>query len=252
MLNEIRALRERACPLVAQAMAGLAQPEQVADKLRAYFGIEPSDAASVAAVRAGLSAMLDFLQRGDVQFFCWDACDSMCSGIRAKASPDANLSQHLIALCGDYEGAVRQGRPYLAQAEREGELFCGLDLRERMTPHNWVRTLIHEYAHVSSRLSPVRGGMLAACTPGTPGCTPEFSAISPESPRESALLLRNPDSYAHFVWAVQQGTAWRSNVPGQAGSSSGSGLAIGVGIGIGLAVAAGAIALGVYFANQEE
>ncbi|HSL71949.1 MAG TPA: DUF4157 domain-containing protein, partial [Longimicrobiales bacterium] len=114
MLNEIRALRERACPLVAQALASLDQPDQVADKLRAYFAIEPSDTASVAAVRAGLSAMLDFLQRGDVQFFCWDACDSMCNGIRAEASPEAGLSQHLIALCGDYEGAVQQGRPYLA------------------------------------------------------------------------------------------------------------------------------------------
>ncbi|HEX6288342.1 MAG TPA: DUF4157 domain-containing protein [Herpetosiphonaceae bacterium] len=259
MLQEIGQLRTAAFPIVSNALTRLDQPASVSGPLTEYFHITPDDSARVLAIRSQFEQMQTIMRGTGVTFYCYDACDPACRNNRRSAwSSTSQLEQpSIIAFCGDYTGAVSDNRAYLNQAESEAAppecSGAGLSQHDALGARNWLRTLIHEYAHVSSAARPSRGGMLAACERGSVNCTSEYYLHNPDRPREAALAVRNPDSYAYFAWAVRRGGS-PASAGGAGGQRAGGGISTGlaVGLGIGAAVLIGGIIAAAYLLSRRE
>jgi hypothetical protein len=136
MLDQIVPVLADAIPSVDGAFNKLASPAGVASQLAANFAIKPNDRASIDKIRATYSRMLKLMigtasGSGTPKILC--SSNQACHGHPANSTSGCSASGQLsITLCGDYTGPDYLGGGPNGAPKNE-----------------WVRYIIHEYAHVS-------------------------------------------------------------------------------------------------------
>lgn len=172
MLEEVGMLHGQAVPRLDNATKLLEKPADAEEPLAKNFGIKPEDASRISTIRDGLSRIRSSMANGEGIFLCRRSGDPACKtkdGKDRRATTDVE-GNRWITLCGDYDGSVGGG-VYLAE------------------PQLWIKTLIHEYAHlVGGR------GMLTEDTEAYRG-----DDKRPFPPKDPDAAVRNPDSYAWFA-----------------------------------------------------
>ena len=176
MLNEIQSVRAQAIPIVHQAGLRLRNsPNGVRGALWDHLRIRPDDQQRMPIVRNQLELMVKALAGNNVTFSCRDEMmDPMCGmgTMRARTSPTCTGSGPFdVALCGSYESSV--------QLENWPFLFGG----------SWLKTMIHEYAHVACPGS----GMIL------PAGQEFYQGRSGYPPEDPDVAIKNADSYANFA-----------------------------------------------------
>ncbi len=170
MLGEVRAHLSFAIPTVESALGKLSSPAAVSSALWDNFRVRPDDD-RVLQIRSVLRSMLEAMQGNRVTFVCRSSDeDPMCAGIRAETVPTCTSSGSIyVHFCGNYQASAQRGQPYLV-----GE--------------NWLKTLVHEYAHVGC----------TATGPIFPSGR-EFYKGRDQYPQDSDKNIRNADCYAWFT-----------------------------------------------------
>ncbi|MEO1208794.1 MAG: DUF4157 domain-containing protein [Cyanobacteria bacterium J06638_20] len=176
MLRELTELRTTARPIISNALNALSRPQSVQAQLQAHFRVNPDDSANLAIIRTQYQNMLNTMDSEEVQFWCRGIGDATCQtqgGQRRATSINCHAMSPLISMfCGNYEGSVAGGT--------------------FLSGENWVRTMIHEYAHLGC---PTVGLILSSGN--------EFYVGRPEYPGPTAeVAVKNADSYANFAIAL--------------------------------------------------
>lgn len=207
MLREINTLGQTAKTRTEQAIALIANPQSVAAPLMAHFRVRPDDTARINIIRRHLEAMRADMNGNDIRFWCRDEGDPTCRRRRAAAYNCQSSSPRYVLICGSYA---------FSAADPETRFISGSD---------WVRTLIHEYVHLSCR------------SPGEIFAHEEEVYHGREGyPPEPDRAVKNADSYAHFVMQAQEGSAGSGSALGAIlGGLLGGGAGAAAGVGIGLA-----------------
>ncbi len=185
MLNDINQLRNRAIPLVQNAVRKLATfPSDVSRQLRANFAIPDDDILKIHLIVNRLEITLNQLASNTtIRFVCNFWGDTVCrkhlGKNRVSQKHATTYLQHtpkLIRFCGDYFEAQEPGGQYLSDS-------------------HWLRTLIHEYHHVGGNL-------------GSPTMYAEYEeyykGVASDYPRSPSQAIRNPDCYAQFIMDVHE------------------------------------------------
>lgn len=188
MLREIGAIRAQAIPILEGTVEILSSsPADVSDQLWEHYRIRPNDRKRFPVVLHQFINMLSAMRNNDLTIYiCRDKNeDPLCRrGLkRAQTVPTCTVSgPFYLHFCGDYVNATRSDR---------GQYLSGDD---------WVRTFIHEYAHIG-------------CSPSTPiyPANQEFYRQGDSYPIDSPdRRIRNADCYAWFAMSVRNSTVSRS------------------------------------------
>jgi hypothetical protein len=175
MLREIWRLRAQASPIVFNATRKLMHPQRVRGPLWAHFRVRPNDLFRVAIIRNQFENMSLAIFSDDVRFMCRDQGDPSCRQRRAAADNCSSTSPRHMWFCGGYVfSSMPNGGSYLFGS-------------------GWLKTVIHEYAHLGC---PRAGGILSMGNEyymGRPGYPPS----------DPNLAIKNADSYASFAMAVR-------------------------------------------------
>jgi hypothetical protein len=184
MLSEIESNLSQAVPRVRNALTALRAPDDAAEPLRENFGVSGDDATRVGVIRGRFQQILDLMTGSDVTFLCRSRqTEPFCqpdAGGRATIASASNCARNsplMMQFCGDYD-----------QAAAGGTYFPSL------RGSNWVKNLIHEYAHLA-------GSRECAMLPaGSESYRHDSSR--PYPPRSPDDAVRNADSYAWFAMDV--------------------------------------------------
>jgi Domain of unknown function (DUF4157) len=175
-----------------------ASPKSLEAALKANFAVAPEDAESVGKIVNMLDLMSKEMKGKRVKFLCRDTKDAQCQsdkpGRLKRAETTPLGSDVFVKLCANYEMAAFYGGQFLQSG-------------------NWVKTLIHEYAHVAGTAQ--AGDKSVSIAPAAT----EFYKDGDPYPQQKEKNLGNADSYAWFVMDAASGAA--------AGSGSGSQPAVG-------------------------
>jgi hypothetical protein len=187
MLREIGVLKAQAIPIVQGAVNTLAtSPDSVAGNLWEHFHIRPTDSGRLPQVVQQFRNMLTAMRGHEVIYGCRDKNeDPMCRPnsifpVRASTSPTCTEGgPYYMHFCADYTEAARASGTY----------FSG---------GNWLRTFIHEYAHVGC----------SAATPIYPASSEFYhSSGSGYSVTNPDRMIQNADCYAWFAMSVRDRAA---------------------------------------------
>ncbi len=185
MLGEIGSNLAQAAPRVRNALGALQAPDNATEPLRANFGVESDDATRLGVIRGRFQQILDLMTGSEVTFVCRSRqsepfCQPDASGRQtiASASNCARQSQLMMQFCGDYDEAARGGTYFPA-----------------LRGSNWVKNLIHEYAHLA-------GSRECAMLPAGVESYRGDEGGRPYPPRNPDQAVRNADSYAWFAMDV--------------------------------------------------
>lgn len=186
MLQAIEANLSQGIPRVRNALAALQNPGDAARPLRENFGVAGDDATRVGVIRGRFQQMLDLMTGSDVTFLCRSRqsepfCQPDASGRQtiASASNCARGGPLMMQFCGDYDEAVRGGNYFPS-------LGGG---------NNWVKNLVHEYAHLA-------GSRECAMLPAGSESYRGDQGGRPYPPARPDDAVRNADSYAWFAMDV--------------------------------------------------
>ena len=173
MEGEIDGLRSSGLRRVQYALSQLkSSPQSVTQQLQTHFLVKPSDTASVTRIGDQLQHMADAMQPGNtsVQYWCRDqkdknACPQHGNLVRRAASNNCSSTvPNRMLFCGNYGAS-----PYLGSG--------------------WLKTVIHEFAHVG-------------CPPGgqiLPAGSEFYQGVTAYPPPDAATAIKNADSYANFA-----------------------------------------------------
>jgi hypothetical protein len=201
ILSEIRAVHPEAIARVRSAYDVLGGKDvgDFDDQLAENFKITSKDTAKVAEIRENFSRMLAMMTSGGaVEIACADVTDTTC---KDKAGKTAETSG-----CFDYkrEVADKTARPQITlcgDLPLRGGKFLYTDMEVgvvsyRRKADEWVKTIIHEYAHTLCRTF--------ERFKGEPEIEPVMHRVGTESYKgradyPTAQPTLNPDSYASFA-----------------------------------------------------
>ncbi|MBE9514091.1 MAG: DUF4157 domain-containing protein [Chloroflexi bacterium] len=179
MINEIEGKVGEAIPIVRNAISRLSSsPQGVRSQLWDHFRIRPDDS-RIPLVLGQFRSMLTEMEGHDVIFLCSDFSDPLCEGgYRGRSSNCQNSRPRYMQLCGDYSWHVDDPNSNF------------LSTRSSI---NWVKTIIHEYAHIGC-ITP----------PGILGEGNEFyRGRGTYPPGNPDIAIKNADSYAWFAMEVR-------------------------------------------------
>lgn len=172
MLNEISNNVSVALGYIENAITRLSNPFEVASQLQNNFRISPENTEDVEHIRVMLMSMQHAMISNNVTYMCRDSfLDGMCFAKNADTIPTCSTGEIHMRFCGRYEDSVAG----------ESNFFIN------SSSVNWIKTIIHEYAHVGCAY----GDMF--------GANQEFYKMRDTYPRAISENLRNADSYAWFV-----------------------------------------------------
>jgi hypothetical protein len=213
MIAEIRALHPEAIARVSKAIQVLAGTDRGDYKelsdfdkpLQRHFGITSADTGPIDTIRSNYAEILNAMNGGQgataVTFKCRDQYLDKCSeGFANTASCAGGKELADITFCASYDASVKDPRTPFLYERKATSPFAGEPFNE------WVRTLIHEYAHVlclrdidkyvtgpqMRRGKTKEGG-------GPTEESYEFESTYPPKP-----ATNNPDSYAWFAMEVSK------------------------------------------------
>ncbi len=185
--KEIKPKLAEATGKVDSALGALrASPKSMEGALKANFAVLPDDTESVGKIINMLDLMSKEMKGKRVKFVCRDAKDAQCQsdkpGRLKRAETTPLRSEVFVKLCANYEMA----------AFYSGQFLQG---------GNWVKTLIHEYAHVAGTAQ--AGDKSVSIAPAAT----EFYKDGDPYPQEKEKNLGNADNYAWFVMDAASGAA---------------------------------------------
>ncbi len=203
-VEEIRALHPEAIGRVRTAVKILSS-DKIADfdaSLQKHFHVTSKDTAAVANIRDNFSWMLGKMISPGVELVCLDYTDATCASdpgkvktaetARCYGDPTQTAGQpSRISLCGNHAGRQdSKGRTQFLWEEATIRNFP-----QNRTRTDWVKTLIHEYAHTLCEVKETSG--IKENKPVMLGAGEEKYAGRDDYP--GATPSTNPDSYASFA-----------------------------------------------------
>ena len=204
-VEEIRALHPEAIGRVRTAVKILSS-DKVADfdaSLQKHFHVTSKDATAVGTIRDNFSWMLGKMISGGVEFACVDYTDAICDAkpgtlktaetARCYGLAGQNASTpSRISLCGNHAARKdSKGRTQFLWEEATIKNFP-----QTRTRTDWVKTLIHEYAHTLCEVKETSPG-IKENQPVMLGAGEESYSGRDNYP--GATPITNPDSYASFA-----------------------------------------------------
>jgi hypothetical protein len=188
MLSEIRAHMGHAKTYVDYAITQLSQPkgDDVSKALWDNFRIRPDDQ-RVASVLDEFKAISS--KMGSAPFICRSlAEDPVCEKhAGAGFDPRGIDNQPYITICGHYPGEKAKTGPDVAQSLQNPD-----DVGKFLPERSWVKTMIHEHAHLGS------GSVINKPVTG------EFYKCKQSYPQEPEKNLTNADNYAWFALDISK------------------------------------------------
>jgi hypothetical protein len=188
--KEINPTLATATGLVDAAASKLkSSPKSVATALKNNFAILPDDQQNVTRIVNVLDVMSGEMKGNRVKFICRDRKDLQCQadkpGFRkfAETMPGVKGKEIYVKLCANYEMAAFYHADFLVAG-------------------HWVRTFVHEYAHVASHVKAGDKNFAIA-----PASSEFYKEGGDRYPQEQEKNLANADCYAWFVTDVASGSS---------------------------------------------
>jgi hypothetical protein len=202
--EEIRALHPEATARVRAAIEVLSQQkglDDYDDRLQKHFRTTSANSARIADIRGNYEQILAKMKSQQVEFACLDYTDptckeapnargykgaetAVCNGLGKPGGPPPSR----ITLCGN---KTREGDSFLWSSRK----FQQIDVRRE--PQDWIKTLIHEYAHTLCSETGDRGGYTEYYPTMFASGRETYSGDKEKYPSELPQL--NADSYASFA-----------------------------------------------------